>query len=145
MEPWKNYVTNDTLNMIRRLQEINEKISEKRNKKTLYLQITIFSTIAFCIYAFIYLYSQDNILFGSANFLSNVYHIIWIAVTIFIILKQKNALSEISKLEKNLENLRLETIDHLKSTWYKSEHSDIKDQISEYMKNQGINLNFKSR
>ncbi|WP_077328882.1 DUF2663 family protein [Virgibacillus siamensis] len=145
MKSWEDYVTNDTLNMICKLKEINEKINEKRNKITHYSKIAMCSISAFCIYALTYVYFQDNILFGTANFLSNFYHLTWIAFTILIFLKLNNANSEISKLEKKLENLRQETIDHLKNTWYISEHTDIRDQISDYMKNQGINLNYKSR
>jgi hypothetical protein len=49
------------------------------------------------------------------------------------------------KAKKKYEDLRVEVIERLYSTWIKTQHSDMRDEISRYLNDKGINVRFKSK
>src|SRR5699024_11972008 len=79
------------------------------------------------------------------NFFKHIIHIVLIIIPLALFFVQLYFQSKYSTALDQFEQLRLETIDFLKSSWLKDEHTTIRDEISkEMMDSHGINIRFKT-
>lgn len=140
-------ITNDTKVILERLIATKKEMDGLLKSNDRYSIIKIILLSSFVVYAltFLYLHPEENILFMVADFLANGLHLGYLAIIIFISLKKSSVQAQIEKLKGNLERLRLESIDHLRNTWFINAHSEIRDKISTCMEeNHDINVRYKS-
>ncbi|WP_430790496.1 DUF2663 family protein [Virgibacillus flavescens] len=145
MERLKNRVTNDTYKMLESLIYLKENINELTRKQSNYLLLAIVS-VAMLIVAILYfirIHPSGNILFITSDFFGDFYRIMLTVISVTLCLKYVNCKKEIDKAKANLEELRLESITHLKSSWHLNDNSKLRDEISEVMEEHGINVRFK--
>ncbi|WP_106496290.1 DUF2663 family protein [Lentibacillus sp. Marseille-P4043] len=144
MASWRENVSDDT--MLDKLQLINNNKKSLTDNRNFNLKVTIISGSLLAVYAFLFIrnHPNENILIITVDFFGNAYHLLWLLTTTVFFFMHIYYQTRIDQEKNSLEKLRLETIDHLKNTWYINEHSHIRDQISRDMEKQGINVRFKN-
>lgn len=146
MDNWREDVTNDTTIIVNRLISIKNEIKKLTSKRNISLIITTIATILFIVYTDMTFHPQpnENVLFAAAPYFTNPFRIAFIlfiiaAYTIYLSIQK-----QLNNEKTRLENLRLETIEHLKNTWYINEHSTTRDAISTDLAEHGINVRHKN-
>ena len=147
MSNWREQVTNDTEEIVDQLIFIKENIDELSKDFNKYIKISTAASSLLIVYALAYFWLQieENILFAATAFITNFFHLFWLIIVIYIFAIQKRTQAILDKEKNRLEKLRLETIDHLKNTWYINKYSSIRDAISLELEGKGINVRYKSK
>ncbi|WP_174614708.1 DUF2663 family protein [Virgibacillus ihumii] len=146
MSTWRDHVSNDTIIILNELISIKNDIKEFKIAQNTSFKIAMISSAMLVAYAslFIWAQSEENILYAVTALLTNVYHLVLLIIPGYYYSKHLHYHSLIDKKKKQLENLRLEVIDYLKNTWYINEYSGIRDEISDELGEDGINVRYKS-
>ncbi|HLR73719.1 MAG TPA: DUF2663 family protein [Virgibacillus sp.] len=147
MSSWREQVSDDTKVILDKLCELNEEQKTLDKKHSLFFAIFLGSALLLFIYAlsFIFFITDANLLKAVINFFKHIIHIVLIIIPLALFFVQLYFQSKYSTALDQFEQLRLETIDFLKSSWLKDEHTTIRDEISkEMMDSHGINIRFKT-
>jgi H+/gluconate symporter-like permease len=140
-------ISEDVKKMLDTLKERKEKMDSTKKIRNRYF-IFLFSFI--CIF-FIYFYSivipssKNNALNIIEDLLNSSFNVLFLIIVVTTYTFSIHYSKKASKAKNKFDDLRLEVIERLYSTWIKTNNSEIRDKISRAMASQGINLTYKSK
>jgi type III secretory pathway component EscU len=140
-------ISEDAQKMLNTLEERKQKMDNlKKRRDCLFIFLFLLIT-AFIVYFYLTTFSSTtNTPLSLLNKLTenslNMFLLIAV-VTLYTYSIQYAGKAE--KAKKKYEDLRVEVIDRLYSTWIKTKHSDMRDEISRNMNDKGINVRYKSK
>jgi Sec-independent protein secretion pathway component TatC len=140
-------LSEDTQKMLHTLEErkATMDILKKRRDR---LFIFLFLLITTCIVYF-YLTTFSSATHSPLSILNklteNSLNMFFILAAISLYTYSIQFAKKTEKAKKKYEDLRVEVIERLYSTWIKTQHSDMRDEISRYLNDKGINVRYKSK
>jgi Sec-independent protein secretion pathway component TatC len=140
-------ISEDTQNMLNTLKDRKEKmdtLKKRQNRLFIFLFLII---SAFIVYFYMTtLSSTTNSPINILNKLTeNSLNMFLILAVITLYTYSIQYARKTEKAKKKYEDLRVEVIERFYSTWIKTQHSDIRDEISRKMNDIGINVRYKSK
>ncbi|QAY66800.1 DUF2663 family protein [Paenibacillus protaetiae] len=138
---WRDHVSDDAKFMIDALVERKTKLDRLRAIAT--ITVILFSVSFFPLATSFYKHtktSKEDILNLFEGLFSHFFNFILILASITSLLCLHYLSQEISTAKKKYDTLRFEAIDRFYTSWHKTNGSALRDEISLYLKEKGINF-----
>ncbi|WP_187274043.1 DUF2663 family protein [Paenibacillus sp. N3.4] len=140
-------LSDDTIGLLKELQERKQKWDKLKSQQPLYAILTgglgFFCMVSF--YKQVLVNSDGNAMKMIDLLISNTYLCYMILVCISLFVFTRNRMTQTEKAKTKYENLRMETIDRLDASWLCDVKSESRDQISSFLqKEYDINVIYKS-
>jgi hypothetical protein len=140
-------ISEDTQKMLQTLEERKNKMDAlKKGRNRLFILSSLLIT-TFIVYFYLTTLSSATTnplnIFNSLTENSMNMFLLLTAITLYTYSIQYAGKAE--KAKNKFEDLRVEVIDRLYSTWIKTKNSDVRDEISRDMAGKGINVRYKSK
>jgi hypothetical protein len=140
-------ISEDTQKILQTLEERKDKMDtlKKRRDRMFIFSFLLIATFIVYFYLTTLSSASNNPLGILNNLVENSLNMFFLLAVITLYTYSIQYARKAEKAKKKYEDLRVEVIDRLYSTWIKTKNSDVRDEISRDMAGKGINVRYKTK
>ncbi|QHT61830.1 DUF2663 family protein [Paenibacillus lycopersici] len=145
--PWQDHVSADVVSTIKKLKDRKKTLNRFKASYTVFTMFTyaLSLLLLFSIYQQLSrIGNKSNLMEFVGTIAGNRSFLLVFVLSICGHTYQRYLKGQYETAKKKYEALRHETIDWMQTTWWKSMSSDLKDEISDEMNGDDINISYKN-